>query len=170
MFCESRGFVAGVCSTGGRACLEQGRPRACWDPGPSCGWTPPRPHCTAQRPLLVLLVLSSYQSMLFLPSPVAQSHKASHPGWTGWSPIQLGNLHQLPGPSEAAAGRPRVKVVRDWELRWPKIQAHSCLAWSPLLKRGPCVSGSAGTRFSGGREAVHLPREPQEATQAGGAA
>lgn len=120
MFCESWGFVTGVCSTGGRACLEQGWPRACWDPGPSCGWTPPRPRCTAQRPLLILLALSSYQSSLFLhshlwPSPIRRrtpGGRGGHP-----SPVKLGNLHQLPGPSEVAAGSPRVRVVKDWELR-----------------------------------------------------
>jgi len=55
--------------------------------------------------------------------PVAQPHKAHTrrhtPGGRGGHPssVQLGNLHQLPGPCEAAAGRPRVRVVKDWELR-----------------------------------------------------
>ena len=68
MFCESQGFVAGVWSSGSRACLEQGRPRACWDPAPSlyCLAAPPRP------PGVLFLSELAFPPL----STVAQPHKA----------------------------------------------------------------------------------------------
>ena len=62
------------------------------------------------------------------------------------------SLHQLPGPCKAPAERPRVRVVRPG-TEVAQSQAHSCLAQSPLLKRGPCVLASACTKFpkAGGR-------------------
>lgn len=56
------------------------------------------------------------------------------------------SLHQLPGPCEAPAERPRVRVVR-LGTEVAQSRAHSCLSQSPLLKRGPCVLASACTTF-----------------------
>lgn len=114
---NSCSFVAGVCSPGGSACSERGRPGACWEPQPSRGWTAPRPHCAAQPapscPPGRSLPVRAHSPLFSQPWPGPQNAHARScpPGGQGHHPpsIQQGSQSSpapraLQGPCREAQG------------------------------------------------------------------